>query len=140
MSASSGGTAFAHRALEGERKPDAEYRDRRRPATGIPSFDLARLSEKERNDLLYQGPGLVYVLRPGAKALVIGAGGGWDLARALASGCRDVTGVEINPIIATTIMRQRFPDLSRRLYFRPEVRIRVEEGRAPCAEPMRSTA
>lgn len=99
-------------------------------ATGIPSFDLARLSEKERNDLLYQGPGLVYVLRPGAKALVIGAGGGWDLARALASGCRDVTGVEINPIIATTIMRQRFPDLSRRLYFRPEVRIRVEDGRS----------
>jgi hypothetical protein len=99
-------------------------------ATGIPSFDLAWLSEKERNDLLYQGPGLVYALRPGAKALVIGAGGGWDLARALASGCRDVTGVEINPIIATTIMRERFPDLSRRLYFRPEVRIRVEDGRS----------
>ncbi len=99
-------------------------------ATGIPSFDLARLSDKERSDLLYQGPGLVYVLRPGAKALVIGAGGGWDLARALASGCRDVTGVEINPIIATTIMRERFPDLSRRLYFRPEVRIRVEDGRS----------
>jgi MFS family permease len=99
-------------------------------ATGIPSFDLARLSEKERNDLLYQGPGLVYALRPGAKALVIGAGGGWDLARALASGCRDVTGVEINPIIATTIMRERFPDLSRRLYSRPEVRIRVEDGRS----------
>ncbi len=99
-------------------------------ATGIPNFDMARLSEKERSDLLYQGPGLVYVLRPGAKALVIGAGGGWDLARALASGCRDVTGVEINPIIATTIMRERFPDLSRRLYSRPEVRIRVEDGRS----------
>ncbi len=99
-------------------------------ATGIPSFDLARLSGQERSDLLYQGPGLVYALRPGAKALVIGAGGGWDLARALASGCHDVTGVEINPIIATTIMRERFPDLSRRLYFRPEVRIRVEDGRS----------
>jgi hypothetical protein len=99
-------------------------------ATGIPGFDFARLSDKDRGDLLYQGPGLVYVLRPGAKALVIGAGGGWDLARGLASGCRDITGVEINPIIATTIMRERFPDLSRRLYFRPEVRIRVEDGRS----------
>jgi hypothetical protein len=99
-------------------------------ATGIPSFDLAHLSDSDRNDLLYQGPGLVYALRPGAKALVIGAGGGWDLARALASGCRDVTGVEINPIIATTIMRERFPDLSRHLYTRPEVRIRVEDGRS----------
>ena len=99
-------------------------------ATGIPSFDLANLAGRERSDLLHQGPGLIYVLRPGAKALVIGAGGGWDIARALASGSRDITGVEINPIIATTIMRERFPDLSRRLYFRPEVRMFVEDGRS----------
>jgi SAM-dependent methyltransferase len=99
-------------------------------ATGIPRFDFAKLSSEDRRDLLYQGPGLVYTLRPGAKALVIGAGGGWDLARALASGSRDITAVEINPIIATTIMRERFPDLSRRLYFRPEVRVRVEDGRS----------
>ncbi len=99
-------------------------------ATGIPNFDFSRLSYQERKDLLYQSPGLVYVLRPGAKTLVIGAGGGWDIARALASGSRDVTGVEINPIIATTIMRERFPGLSRHLYFRPDVRIQVEDGRS----------
>jgi hypothetical protein len=99
-------------------------------ATGIPSFDFSKLSPKERDDLLYQGPGLVYVLRPEARTLIIGSGGGWDLARALASGSRNITGVEINPIIATTIMRERFPDLSRRLYFRPEVNIHVEDGRA----------
>ena len=99
-------------------------------ATGIPSFDYEKLSSAERADLLYQGPGLVYVLRPAARTLIIGAGGGWDLARALSSGSRDITGVEINPIIATTIMRERFPDLSRRLYFRPEVRLHVEDGRA----------
>ena len=99
-------------------------------STGIPGFDFSRLSESDREGLLFQGPGLVYTLRPGAKALVIGAGGGWDLARALASGSRDITGVEINPIIATAIMRERYPDLSRRLYFRPEVRIRVEDGRS----------
>ncbi len=98
-------------------------------STGIPYCDFDRLSEAERRDLLGKGPGLPYVLRPGAKTLVIGAGGGSDLARALASGSRDVTGVEINPIIARTIMRERFPELSRGLYERPEVRIRIEDGR-----------
>ena len=99
-------------------------------STGIPFYDFAHLSEKDRKNLFYQGPGLPYLLRPGAKTLVIGAGGGSDLARALASGSRDVTGVEINPIIATTIMRERFPDLSLHLYQRPEVRIVVEDGRS----------
>lgn len=99
-------------------------------STGIPGYDLDHLSGRERKDLLSQGPGLPYNLRPGAKTLVIGPGGGWDIARALASGSRDVTGVEINPIIARTIMQERFPELSRRLYFRPEVRILVEDGRS----------
>ena len=99
-------------------------------STGIADVDPVALSATQRDRMLHQGPGLVYLLRPGAKTLVIGAGGGWDVARALASGSRDVTGVEINPIIATTIMRERFPDLSRRLYFRPEVRVRVEDGRS----------
>ena len=53
------------------------------------------------DDLLHQGPGIPYNLRPGAKTLIIGPGGGWDVSRALASGSHDVTGVEINPIIAT---------------------------------------
>lgn len=99
-------------------------------ATGIPEFDFDRLSDKDREDLLFQGPGLPYVLRPGAKTLIIGPGGGWDVSRALASGSKDITGVEINPIIATTIMRERFADLSKRLYFRPEVHINVEDGRS----------
>ena len=69
-------------------------------------------------------------MRPGAKALIIGPGGGWDVARALASGSRDITGVEINPIIADTIMREKFPELSHGLYWRPEVHIVVEDGRS----------
>ena len=55
-------------------------------------------------------------MRPGAKTLIIGPGGGWDVARALASGSHDITGVEINPIIATTVMRERFVALSRGIY------------------------
>src|SRR5688572_32043552 len=50
-------------------------------STGIANFDFANLSEKDRRDLLYQGPGLPYVVRPGAKTLIIGPGGGWDVAR-----------------------------------------------------------
>lgn len=99
-------------------------------STGIPSFDLDHLSERDRNDLVHQGPGLPYAIRPAAKTLIIGPGGGWDVARALASGSKDVTGVEINPIIATTIMRRKFPHLSQHLYLRPEVRIAVEDGRS----------
>jgi len=99
-------------------------------STGIPTFDLQHLTEKERANLLHEGPGFPYMLRPGAKTLVIGPGGGWDVARALTGGSKDVTAVEINPIIAHTIMQQRFPDLSHRLYFRPEVHLFVEDGRS----------
>ncbi|MBZ5590854.1 MAG: hypothetical protein LAP39_01355 [Acidobacteriia bacterium] len=98
--------------------------------TAIANFDFDHLSERDLHDLLYQGPGLPYVLRPAAKTLIIGPGGGWDVARALASGSHDITGVEINPIIATTIMKRRFPELSRGLYLRPDVHVFVEDGRA----------
>jgi hypothetical protein len=99
-------------------------------STGIPTFDLQHLTEKERANLLHEGPGFPYMLRPGAKTLVIGPGGGWDVARSLTGGSKDVTAVEINPIIARTIMQQRFADLSHRLYFRPEVHLFVEDGRS----------
>ena len=99
-------------------------------STGVPRFDLDHLTAPEKEKLLSQGPGFPYVLRPGAKTLIIGPGGGWDVSRAVGSGSKDVTAVEINPIIANTIMRERFPDLSNRLYFRPEVRLFVEDGRS----------
>ena len=99
-------------------------------STGIPTFDLDHLTERERANLLHQGPGFPYMLRPGAKTLVIGPGGGWDVARSITGGSKDVTAVEINPIIAHTIMQQRFADLSHRLYFRPEVHLFVEDGRS----------
>jgi hypothetical protein len=99
-------------------------------ATGIAQFNFDNLSEKSRFELLSNGPGLPHKLKPGAKTLVIGPGGGWDVSRALAAGSKDVTGVEINPIIATTVMREQYKDLSHRLYLRPEIRIVVEDGRS----------
>ena len=99
-------------------------------STGIASFDFAHLTDRDRHQLLEEGPALPYDVRPGAKALVIGPGGGWDVARALASGSHDITGVEINPIIATTIMRDKYVAQSRGIYLRPDVRIVVEDGRS----------
>ena len=98
-------------------------------ATWIAGYDFDKLATRDRHDLLTAGPGLPYVLRPGAKTLIIGPGGGYDVARCLASGSKDVTGVEINPIIATTIMREKFLDRSQGIYLRPEVHIVVEDGR-----------
>ncbi len=99
-------------------------------STGMASFDFEHLTPHERHELMEQGPALPYAVRPGAKALVIGPGGGWDIARALASGSHDITGVEINPIIATNIMRDRYVAQTRGIYLRPDVRIFVEDGRS----------
>ena len=100
-------------------------------ATSIPNIDWANpLTLEQKETLLYRGAGLPYLLRPGAKTVVIGAGGGYDVARALASGSKDVTGVEINPIIANDIMRGQMRAESHGLYNRPEVRIAVEDGRS----------
>ncbi|MBL8216803.1 MAG: hypothetical protein JNK87_39150 [Bryobacterales bacterium] len=100
-------------------------------STGIPHYDYDNLTADEKFGLLTSGPALPYRLRPGSKTLIIGAGGGFDVARALASGSKDITAVEINPIIANTIMQKQFPQLSNYLYTkRPEVRLVVEDGRA----------
>jgi hypothetical protein len=99
-------------------------------STAIARFDFDHLTADNMRDLLKQGPGIPYRLRPGAKTLVIGPGGGWDVSRALASGSHDVTAVEINPIIANTIMRQKYPQLSNYLYLRPDVHVEVEDGRS----------
>jgi SAM-dependent methyltransferase len=100
------------------------------PSSRIPDFDPLSLDDARRDQLLRRGPGYAYRLRPGGKTLVIGAGGGWDVALALAAGSKSVTAVEINPIIVNTLMRGRFRHLSRSLFLRPEVRVFVEDGRS----------
>ncbi len=99
-------------------------------STGIADFDWDHLSPAQIAELQQSGANSPYVIRPGAKSLVIGAGGGWDVARSLISGSSDITAVEINPIIANHIMRGEFAAASHRLYFRPEVHIFVEDGRS----------
>ena len=74
-------------------------------------------------------PDLGFLLTPRPRSLIIGAGGGIDIARAVAAGSRSITAVEINPIIARDVMEGRFWNYSQRLYTRPEVRVVIEDGR-----------
>ncbi len=99
-------------------------------ATGISPFDWDHLRQQDQTQLLRQGPGFPYAMRPGAKALIIGPGGGYDVARALASGSRDITAVEINPIIANDVMRDKFAKESHYIYSRPGVHLHIEDGRS----------
>jgi spermidine synthase len=100
-------------------------------STYIMNCDLAhwRGSEWEHN-LMSAPPALANVLRPHGEFAIIGPGGGVDVLRALANGSPSVTGIEINPIIATTIMRGRYADYALHLYERPEVHIHVTDGRS----------
>ncbi len=68
--------------------------------------------------------------RAGFTALVIGPGGGRDLVSALVFGAAHVDGVEINPIIANDVMRERFREFSGGIYTNPRVRIAVDDGRS----------
>ncbi len=100
-------------------------------STYIMNCDLAHWdgSEWERA-LMSAPPALANVLRPHGEFAIIGPGGGVDVLRAVANGSPSVTGIEINPIIADTIMRRRYADYSQHLYQRPEVHMHVTDGRS----------
>ena len=66
----------------------------------------------------------------GFTALVIGPGGGRDLVSALVFGAERIDGVEINPIIADDVMRDRFREYSGGIYTNPRVRITIDDGRS----------
>src|SRR5204863_4811843 len=81
--------------------------------------------------LRYELTAVAYRLqRPGFSALVIGPGGGRDLVSALVFGAGRVDGVEINPIIANDVMRDRFREFSGGIYTNPRVRITIDDGRS----------
>jgi spermidine synthase len=83
-----------------------------------------------QKNLMASPPALANVLRPHGEYAIIGPGGGVDVLRAVANGSPSVTGIEINPIIADTIMRGRYADYSQHLYQRPEVHLQVTDGRS----------
>lgn len=86
-------------------------------------------TEYLRHELTAVGYHLVE--RPeGFTALVIGPGGGRDLATALKFGARHVDGVEINPIIARDVMLDRFREYSGGVYAHPNVTTHIDDGRS----------
>jgi hypothetical protein len=62
------------------------------------------------------------------KVLVIGSGGGRDVVASLVSGSKDVTSVEINPIIYDTV--KSYGDRAGNVYTHENVRSYVDEGRS----------
>jgi spermidine synthase len=100
-------------------------------STYIMNADLSHWQGTEwEHNLMAAPPALANVLRPHGDFAIIGPGGGVDVLRAVANGSTSVTGIEINPIIATTIMRERYADYSQHLYQRPDVHIHVSDGRS----------
>ena len=100
-------------------------------STYVMNADLTHWQGTEwEHDLMAAPPALANVLRPHGEFAIIGPGGGVDVLRAVANGSAGVTGIEINPIIANTIMRGRYADYSQHLYERPDVHIHVTDGRS----------
>jgi len=83
-----------------------------------------------QKNLMSAAPSPVNILRPTGDFAIIGPGGGVDVLRALGNGSKNVTGIEINPIIANDIMRGRYADFAYHLYQRPDVHIHVADGRS----------
>jgi hypothetical protein len=110
--------------------PDTRYMD----IDSAASTPIIRVTPDLSNAqyLRYELTAMAYQLkeRDGFTALVIGPGGGRDILSALVFGARHVDGVEINPIIANDIMRDRFLEFSGGLYTNPRVRIVVDDGRS----------
>jgi len=99
-------------------------------STYIMNTDPHNWGAEWKNNLMSAPPALANVLRPHGDYAIIGPGGGVDVLRALANGSPNVTGIEINPIIANTVMRERYADYAYHLYQRPEVHLHVTDGRS----------
>lgn len=75
--------------------------------------------------------GAAYHIRENVdQVLIIGPGGGWDIATAAAHHAHHITGCEINPIIVNSVMKGKFRDYTGGLYEFPNVKVNVGEGRS----------
>jgi spermidine synthase len=98
--------------------------------TSLMNTDPHHWRDDYRRNLMSAPASLANVLRPRGDFAIIGPGGGVDVLRAVANGSTNVTGIEINPIIANKIMRDRYADYTFHLYQIPEVHIHVSDGRS----------
>jgi hypothetical protein len=72
---------------------------------------------------------LPYYLKPQAKTLIIGPGGGKDVLAALSLDAAEVVAVELNPLIGRAV-NDEFGAFTGELYRRPKVRLVIDEGRS----------
>jgi hypothetical protein len=105
------------------------------PGVGIIWIDggtnqsFMRTFESTRN---WQGDNvtLAYLLMvKRAKVMIIGPGGGVEVAEGLRANSRSITAVELDPLI-TTLMQTRFERFIGKIYSRPRVHLFNEEGRS----------
>jgi spermidine synthase len=80
--------------------------------------------------LRYELTALAYAIKPRARVLVIGPGGGRDLWTALVHGAVRVEGVEVNPIIVRDVMQGAFREYSGDIYNAPGVSVETDDGRS----------
>jgi len=99
--------------------------------------DAATIIHKDASDLQRHAAerdrieSLAYQARHRDKVLIIGPGAGVDVIVARLHGARDVTAVEVNPLVARAVMSSEpFRSFSGRVYEQPGVRLVVDEGRS----------
>ncbi len=111
---------------------DPDYWDQDQPASPTPTHTglPAQPGFNWKKSLMAAAPAVANVLRPRGDFAIIGPGGGVDVLRAVGNGSRNVTAIEINPIIANDIMRGRYAGYSYHLYERPQVHLHVQDGRS----------
>jgi hypothetical protein len=93
--------------------------------TNIISWDGNTQSRQELSTWMQYLP---FKMMQDPKVLVIGSGGGRDVVASLVSGSKDVTSVEINPIIYETV--KSYGDRAGNVYSHEYVRSYVDEGRS----------
>jgi hypothetical protein len=93
--------------------------------TNIISWDGSTESRQELSTWMQYLP---FKMMQDPKVLVIGSGGGRDVVASLVSGSKDVTSVEINPIIYDTV--KSYGDRAGNVYSHQYVRSHVDEGRS----------
>jgi len=88
--------------------------------------DLAT-QERHRNDIETLG----YHVAPNGRVLIVGPGGGNDVMAARLFKPKEVTAVEVNPIIARDVVESEpFRSYSGQLFDQPGIRLVVDEGRS----------
>ena len=120
--------SFSRITVEGAYDSGVEIKIDADAATGISKDASNSAIHQDARDSL---SGLAHNLKRDANVLIIGPGGGNDVMVARVFGQKQITAVEINPIIAHDVMSSEpFKSYSGSIYQQPNVHLVVDEGRS----------